>query len=159
MYKDIIIDKLFAEMTQSTPKRQSHSHFSNNQPDNQTQSVPAGLRPIHNILTSHGWKPPHYRANHFNQHQHQHQPHCFHPQTQICSNNPSYICEMTYIKDPSSDDEFRIRTTKDRITVAVPIANSPYLYASSFKNYYLATDFVERHLMTYEEKLSSNATI
>jgi hypothetical protein len=68
--------------------------------------------------------------------------------------SPTFTCELTYVKDPSSDDEFRVRTSSDKVTVAVPIANAPYLYASSFKNYFAATEFVERHLAAYEKKMT-----
>lgn len=92
-------------------------------------TIPAGLRPIHDLLTSRGW-------------------------TTDQTNTQRHTCELTYVKDPSSDDEFRIRTAADKVTVAVPIADAPYLYASSFKSYFAATEFVGKHLETYENKKS-----
>lgn len=114
--------------------------------DTQQSNVPAGLRPIHELLTSHGWTHPGEMRYHVTT-----RPG---PSPKARGGTaPQYTCELTYIKDPTNDDEFRIRTTKDNVTVAVPIANAPYLYASSFKNYFSATEFVERHLATYESKM------
>jgi len=95
-------------------------------------AIPSGLRPIHELLTSRGW------TNDTTQQQQ--------------ANSRGYTCELTYTKDVSSEDEFRIRTSDDKITVAVPIVGSPYLYASSFKSYYAATEFVGKHLEIYENK-------
>lgn len=100
---------------------------------NKNIAVPSGLRPIHELLTSRGW------TNDTSGYQRD-------------KKLKDYTCELTYIKDPSNEDEFRIRTSNDKITVAVPIANAPYLYASSFKSYYAATEFVGKHLDTYERK-------
>lgn len=98
--------------------------------------VPSGLRPIHELLTSRGWN------NETSGYQH-------------VKSSKDHTCELTYVKDPSNEDEFRIRTSEEKITVAVPIANAPYLYASSFKSYYAATEFVGKHLDTYESKTES----
>ncbi len=110
-----------------------------------TTSVPPGLQPIHDLLTSRGWTND---VTISGQHNH----------TKHTSVNPiSYTCELTYVKDVSNDDEFRIRTTADKVTVAVPIADAPYLYASSFKSYFAATEFVGKHLDTYENKISAKS--
>ena len=121
--------------------------------DNAT-AIPAGLRPIHELLTSHGWTNGGETAGAQQQQQQQQQR-----QTQYGAKQPShtnaqqpYLCELTYVKDPSNDDEFRIRTTADKVTVAVPVVDAPFLYASSFKSYFTATEFVGKHLETYEKK-------
>ena len=112
--------------------------------DNAT-AIPAGLRPIHELLTSHGWTNGGETAG-------------AQQQTQYGAKQPGhtnaqpYLCELTYVKDPSNDDEFRIRTTADKVTVAVPVVDAPFLYASSFKSYFTATEFVGKHLETYEKK-------
>ena len=110
-------------------------------------SVPSGLQPIHELLTSRGWTNdvgPAGQDNH----------------TKHDRADPSrYTCELTYVKDVSNDDEFRIRTTEDKVTVAVPIANAPYLYASSFKSYFAATEFVGKHLETYENKTNKSRSV
>lgn len=93
--------------------------------------IPSGLRPIHELLTSRGWT---------------------NDTTQQQANSRGCTFELTYTKDVFSEDEFRIRTSDDKITVAVPIVGSPYLYASSFKSYYTATEFVGKHLDIYENK-------
>lgn len=108
--------------------------------------VPQGLRPIHDLLTSRGWNPSESSSSTDKRY---HIVTSSHPRLPTPTDY-----KITYIKDPSSEDEFRIRTQKDKITVAVPIANAPYLFASSFKNYFAATEFVERHLATYEQKMS-----
>lgn len=108
-------------------------------------TIPSGLQPIHDLLTSRGWTndvAPSGQHNHTNH----------------ASADPSrYTCELTYVKDLSSDDEFRIRTTADKVTVAVPIADAPYLYASSFRSYFAATEFVGKHLETYENKINAKS--
>jgi hypothetical protein len=119
-------------------------------------NIPAGLRPIHTLLTSHGWLPPSETRYHVATGRLTRTTSVPSTTTEPPSHSsPKYTCELTYVKDPSSDDEFRVRTTKDKVTVAVPIANAPYLYASSFKNYFAATEFVEKHLATYEKKMTS----
>lgn len=125
-------------------------------------NVPVGLRPIHTLLTSHGWAPPTTASPIFDNqttspHHHVVLPHKSATSSSSSPKSPTFTCELTYVKDPSSDDEFRVRTSSDKVTVAVPIANAPYLYASSFKNYFAATEFVEHHLATYEKKMT-NAT-
>ena len=134
-------------------------------------NVPVGLRPIHTLLTSHGWVPPTTASPIFDTNtktkssspepaassHHIVVPPQQYPTTAASPKTLTFTCELTYVKDPSSDDEFRVRTSSDKVTVAVPIANAPYLYASSFKNYFAATEFVERHLATYEKKMT-NAT-
>lgn len=97
----------------------------------QRETMPIGIRPIHELLTSRGWKQ--------------------------CNNNnsdSSATYEVSYNKDPTRDDEFRIRITTNNICIAVPIAKAAFLFASSFKSYFLATEFVERHLDTYEESMA-----
>lgn len=124
-------------------------------------TIPTGLRPIHELLTSRGWCHPEGTRYHITTRVARNvsansstQPESS-TNTHMSSDFPTkYTCELTYVKDPSSEDEFRIRTTADKITVAVPISNAPYLYASSFKSYFAATEFVEKHLNTYEAKIS-----
>lgn len=123
-------------------------------------NVPVGLRPIHTLLTSHGWVPPTTASPIFDNQATSPHHHVVLPHKRATSSSssspksPTFTCELTYVKDPSSDDEFRVRTSSDKVTVAVPIANAPYLYASSFKNYFAATEFVERHLAAYEKKMT-----
>ena len=107
---------------------------------NKNNTVPSGLMPIHELLTSRGW------TNDASGYQHS----SHNTSSRDCK------CDLTYIKNVSSDDEFRIRISEDKITVAVPIANAPYLYASSFKSYYAATEFVGKHLDEYESKTEHN---
>lgn len=122
--------------------------------------VPVGLRPIHMLLTSHGWATPTTASPIFDNQATSPHHHVVLPHKRATSSSssspksPTFTCELTYVKDPSSDDEFRVRTSSDKVTVAVPIANAPYLYASSFKNYFAATEFVERHLAAYEKKMT-----
>lgn len=91
-----------------------------------TTSLPAGLRPMDELLTSRGWR------------RHQSSPD-----------------EYYYNKDNNSIyDEFRICLTDKLINIAVPVANASFLYASKFKSYFKATEFVESHLNSYEESMS-----
>lgn len=121
-------------------------------------SIPIGLRPIHELLTSRGWSHPEEARYHITtrvaRNATSSAPTSSAFPTPSLTTSPKYTCELTYVKNPSSEDEFRIRTTNDKITVAVPIANAPYLYASSFKSYYAATEFVEKHLNAYEAATS-----
>lgn len=97
-----------------------------------TTSFPAGLRPMDELLTSHGWR--------------RHQ---------------SSTDEYYYNKDNNSIyDEFRICLSDKLINIAVPVANASFLYASKFKSYFKATEFVESHLKSYEESMlmSNNNT-
>ena len=95
-----------------------------------TTSLPAGLRPMDELLTSRGWR------------RHQSSPD-----------------EYYYNKDNNSIyDEFRICLTDKLINIAVPVANASFLYASKFKSYFKATEFVESHLNSYEESMSMSNT-
>ena len=91
-----------------------------------TTSLPVGLRPMDELLTSRGWR------------RHQSSPD-----------------EYYYNKDNNSIyDEFRICLTDKLINIAVPVANASFLYASKFKSDFKATEFVESHLNSYEESIS-----
>lgn len=121
--------------------------------NNDDDRFPQGLQPIHDLLTSHGWTR-HYSETSILQHtdtSNTTQPHTTFTSTSTPTTTTT--TEFTYTKDPTRDDEFRIRITKKDLTVAVPIANASFLFASKFTNYFLATEFVERHLATYEEKM------
>ena len=55
-------------------------------------------------------------------------------------------------------DEVRVCLTNNNIKVSVPVADFPYLYVSKFNydDYDKVVAFVERHLDTYEERLTTN---
>ena len=60
--------------------------------------------------------------------------------------------EMNWIYYTKFGDEssyFDIKITPDKINVSVPIKNSPYQFTTSFKNYFDASEYVEKRFLDY----------
>lgn len=133
-------------------------------PQTSNTDLPIGLKQIDELLTDYGWKRTPTsttsaglttQLQQQTQMQTQMQTH-----QQLKTNNISAAeIEYTYSKTIKPDDEVRIRLSNKEIVVAVPIANASYLFASKFRSYFLATEFVERHLETYEESIRNHLQI
>jgi len=58
----------------------------------------------------------------------------------LCKNEINWIC---YTKMGFETDVFEIRIDKKDIHVGIPMKNSPFKFITSFKEYFLASEYLE----------------
>jgi hypothetical protein len=56
---------------------------------------------------------------------------------------------IVYMKPGNEMDYFEIKLTKTEVCVSIPVKNSKYQYATSFNNYFDASDYIEEHLALF----------
>jgi hypothetical protein len=64
------------------------------------------------------------------------------------NNESDYI---TFTKFGHESEQFEIRLTKNNVHVIVLMKNSQYRFATSFDNYFQASDYVEERFLEYIE--------
>lgn len=67
-------------------------------------------------------------------------------------NKKSTKNEYIYIKN-NEYDEFRIEVEDNIINIISPIPNSLYLYKKSFSGYINLCNYIEQHIINYDEKV------
>ena len=56
---------------------------------------------------------------------------------------------IVYMKPGNETDYFEIKLTKTEVCVSIPVKNSKYQYATSFNNYFDASEYIEEHLSNF----------
>lgn len=56
---------------------------------------------------------------------------------------------LNYVKPGDETSFINIKILTDKITVSLPIKNSPYQFVTSFKSYYEASEYIEQKILDY----------
>lgn len=64
----------------------------------------------------------------------------------LIRNEMNHIC---YGKIGHETEYFEIKITETKIYVSLPVKNSIYLYKTSFTEYFLASEYIEKHFLEH----------
>lgn len=67
----------------------------------------------------------------------------------IIKNELNWIC---YTKFGNETDIFDIKIGEKNINVSIPIKNSPFQFTTSFKDYFMASEYVEERFFDFIKK-------
>ena len=56
---------------------------------------------------------------------------------------------IVYMKPGNEMDYFEIKLTKTEVHISIPVKNSKYQYATSFNNYFDASEYIEEYLFNF----------